>query len=137
MRYSGVALAAAMALVSLGACDNGDAPDDELGCSPIIKFSNPAGVSPQAVDGFVTLQARVECATGLSVWAWTESGENVTMALDVYDLEGSGAVEILVPVDADDVVEGCDSTAVTAALVDDLGDVVDLDRTHVKYAIGG
>lgn len=129
--------ALAFGLVTLAACDNGDAPEDELSCSPILKFSNPVGVSPQARDGLVTLTARVECAQDLAVWAWTESGEDVTLALDVYELEGGGAVEILVPVDEDEVIEGCGSSLVTAALVDDLGDVVDLDRTHIKYGIDG
>ena len=114
---------------------DGGAEDDAETCSPIIKFSNPAGVSPQAVDGVITLTARVECADDVAVWAWTDTGDDVTMALDVYDHDGGGAVEVIVPVDEGDIIEGCGSSSVTAALVDDMGDVIDLDRTHVKYAI--
>ena len=138
MGISKVALATWTMLAFAAGCDNGDGlEDDEPACSPIVKFSNPVGVSPQAVDGVVTLTARVECAQDLSVWAWTESGDDVTLALDVYEQEGGGAVEVLVPVDEGDVIEGCGSSLITAAIVDDRGDVVDMDRTHVKYGIDG
>ena len=130
--------AGAIALVLLcalgaGCVDNGHAAPGDT-CAPLVKFSNPEGVTPQAVDGVVSLP--VEASTcdqvGLALWAWSSEG-NQDRALDVFETD-AGTTVVSIPV-TEEYDEPCRTSSITVALVDDGGDIVDQDRTFLQYAV--
>lgn len=127
---------ALVAPLLLVACvDNGSGEPVAATCEPMVKFSTPDGVSPQAENGTVVLPIDLsDCALdSTELWAWSSMGD-IDLAVDVFQSDDGAGWVVVVPV-ADELEGDCDSSTITVALVDDRGEIVDQDRTHIAYAL--
>lgn len=102
-----------------------------VACSPMVKFDGLPGATPDPVDGIVLMPVRVTCQGPLQLWAHVEDVDGTPLALDVFD-EGAGPV-VALPVSEDSLAEACNWTGVVVSLVDEQGEVQDIDRTGVRF----